>query len=776
MLLPGCMTTRFLQNDEHLLGKQQIKGTQKVSKQVLAQYCQQQPNRKWLGVPFLLWMYQTGQCFFDEAVIQEHIAQIEAKFETEIAAAADNECRVQRLQQKRDKKLNKRKKILQEGNLLMRYGEPPVIYDPQQSVATEHRLLDYLHTKGYFKAQVSSSVKLCDQKATMIYQIEENKPYMLGVLRLNTSDKAIEKLLQDHRPQSLLKRGDCYDQEVLYQERERIDDLLSNHGYFSFEKRYIRFDVDNTAVDNAVIVETVIDTPIDSQAHPVFHIDQVVWDVGVTQAEEVIQEQGTCDNGIIFKNLQHQFKSSVLANKLSLHPKQLYRKKDQIETYRRLSRLDMFKNIHIDIAHDVLDNSKLVSHIHTTPADRFQLVNELGLQVSRSHWLPKPFYELSLKGRNLCKRLEIWELVNQVGVEGVVAATTKKDFASSQAYGVGLMLACSWQQFLLPLTPKTHNYLERLDPMTKISLGYKFTRHPDYTQDTFTSFVRYDWKGQGRGAYEFTPLRIDLTNTRRIEDAFQSHLKALQLYKTFEPSWLTLLSFRSTFCTQPVYDTDSSYVLDFFCESGGTLQNFIDLRKVMPQLTHYQYIKLDIGYSQRIPIRLGTVFAYCIKTGIGYAYGREKVLPYSRYYFLGYSNCMRAWLPQSLGPGSYSPPQEAGAKRSLEQLGDFLLQGSVELRQQLVGFLEGALFVDAGNIWALHDNVRQGGEFSGQNFYKEIAVGTGVGFRFNFKFFVLRLDAGLKLYDPARPSGERFVGDQLFMNKPVFSLGIDYPF
>jgi outer membrane protein assembly factor BamA len=196
----------------------------------------------------------------------------------------------------------------------------------------------------------------------------------------------------------------------------------------------------------------------------------------------------------------------------------------------------------------------------------------------------------------------------------------------------------------------------------------------------------------------------------------------------------------------------------------------------MPQLTHYQYIKLDMGYSQHIPIRPGTVFAYCVKTGIGYAYGREKVLPYSRYYFLGSSNGMRAWHPHSLGPGSYSPPKEADAKQSLEQLGEFLLQGSVELRQQLVGALEGALFVDAGNIWTLRDAMRQEGKFRCQNFYKEIAVGTGVGLRFNFKLLVLRLDAGLKLYDPARPSGKRFVGDQLFSNKPVLSLGIDYPF
>ena len=765
------MTTRFLQSDEHLLGKQQIKGTQKVSKQALAQYCQQQPNRKWLGVPFLLWMYQTGQCVFDEAAIRERIAQIEAKFETEIAAVAGDAYKVQRLQQRRDKKRNKQKKILQEGNVLMRYGEPPAIYDSQQSIAIEQRLLAYLYTKGYFKAQVNSEVKLRDQKATVTYQIEENQPYVLGELRLNTSDKAIEKLLQDHQQQSLLKKGDQYNQEVLYQERERIDKLLSNHGYFSFNRQYIRFEVDTSAAADAVAIETMIDMPAASQAHPVFEIDRVEWDVDADQSEEAKQEHDTHHNGVTFKHLKRQFRPSVLASKIALRPLQLYRKQDLIGTQRCLSRLDIFKYIYI--TYDIADSNKLVPCIHTLPAERFQLSNEVGLQVVP--WSPKPFYKLSLKGRNLLSRLEIWELATQVGVEDVAATTIKKGFAGSQTYGVDVSI--SWPQFLLPLKATTHAHLEQLRPMTKLSLAYGFARHPDYTQDILTSFMRYDWKDQGRGAYEFTPLRVELTNTRRIEGPFKERLKALQRDKTFEPSWVGLLSFKGSFREKPVSDTDPSHsLLEFFFESGGALQNFIDLRKIMPKLAHYQYIKLDIGYGQRVPIRPSTVFAYRINTGIAYAYGKEKVLPHSRCYLIGSSNGMRAWHPRSLGPGSYSPPKEADAKQSLEQPGELLLQGSVELRQQLVGFVEGALFVDAGNIWTLRDHVRQGGKFRFQNFHKEIAVGTGVGLRLNFKLLVLRLDAGLKLYDPARPSGKCFVGNQLFANQPVFSLAIDYPF
>lgn len=765
------MTTRFLRSDEHLLVKQQIKGTQRLSKQALAPYCQQQPNRKWLGVPFLLWVYQTGQRVFDEAAIRERTAQIEAKLETEIAAVVGDACKVQRLRRRQDKKRNKQKKILQEGNVLMRYGEPPVIYDPQQGVATEQRLLAYLYTKGYFKAQVNSEVKRYDQKAIITYQIEENQPYVLGKLRLNTSDKAIERLLQNHQQQSLLKEGDQYDQEALYQERERIDELLSNHGYFSFNRQYIRFDVDTSAADGAVVVETVIDMPAASQAHPVFEIDRVEWDVDADQSEEAKQGHDTHHNGVTFKHLKRQFRPSVLASKLALHPPQLYRKQDLIGTQQRLSRLDLFK--HIYITYDIVDSNKLVPCIHTIPTERFQLSNELGIQVGP--WSPKPFYKLSLKGRNLFRRLEILELATQVGVEDVAATTIKKGFAGNQTYGVDVSI--SWPQFLLPLKATTHAHLEQLRPMTKLSLAYGFTRHPEYTQDILTSFMRYDWKDQGRGTYEFTPLRIELTNTRRIEDQFKEQLKALQRYKTFEPSWASLLSFKGSFREKPVSDSDPPHsLLDFFFESGGTLQNFIDLRKIMPKLAHYQYIKFDISYGQRVPIRSGTVFAYRINTGIAYAYGKEKVLPYSRYYFIGSSNGMRAWLPRSLGPGNYSAPGKIDDIQMMGQFGELLLQGSVELRQQLVGFVEGALFVDAGNIWTLHDHVRQGGKFRFQNFYKEIAVGTGVGLRLNFKLLVLRLDAGLKLYDPARPSGKCFVGNQIFANKPVFSLGIDYPF
>ena len=462
----------------------------------------------------------------------------------------------------------------------------------------------------------------------------------------------------------------------------------------------------------------------------------------------------------------------MLANKLPLRPPQLYSKQDLLATQQLLAKLGMFKYVHITCKE--ADNGSLVPHIYTAPVDRFQLVNEMGLQGN--HWFSRPFYKISLESRNLLGRLETFTLAAQVGIDGVAGAIDAKSLTSNQAFGIDLSLL--WPQFLLPLKHTTRAHLERLHPSTKLSVGYKFTQRPDYTQGTFRGFIGYNWQDQGYGAYELIPLWIDLMDTQRMSKQFKQRLDDLQaqgsnLYRVFQPSWVSLFSFGSTFRTQPGAPTALSYsLLALFFESGGALQNFIDLRKIMPRLEYYQYVKFNFSYSQHLPIRSGTVFAYRINTGIANPYGAYKLLPYDRYYFVGGSSDMRAWLPRSLGPGTYRLPKSANDKHHPEQPGECLLQGSLELRQQLVGFLEGAVFVDAGNIWTLREDGRLGGKFSFQDFYKAIAVGTGIGVRFNFGVLILRLDMGLKLYDPARPPGARLG----LPGQAVFNLGLGYPF
>jgi outer membrane protein insertion porin family len=206
-----------------------------------------------------------------------------------------------------------------------------------------------------------------------------------------------------------------------------------------------------------------------------------------------------------------------------------------------------------------------------------------------------------------------------------------------------------------------------------------------------------------------------------------------------------------------------------------------------------------------------TTVAYRVDGGVAYSYAKERSLPYEKFFFAGGSNSIRSWRPRRLGQGSFKPrtSEEVGKDPvkngyfdySYEQPSEILLEASVEFRRKIFGFVEGAIFLDAGNVWTFQPrkNIVDGVEvpngnsqFKFNQFYKEIAVGTGFGLRFDFSFLILRFDIGMKMYDPARDKGERFVlRDARFWNpyatknengytnykEPViYNVGIGYPF
>lgn len=771
--LQACSGTRYLQANEYLLARQHIQGNKKVKRSALTPYYQQQSNRTWLAMPVRLWIHEFGKKSYDTTTVKTKIQHIEDTYAPKLAAAADSPRKLKRLQQHKAQKLAAKKRILEEGNWWMRWGEPPVIYNPQQKDLTENNLLRYLHTKGYFDAQVSSKVKLRHKRAYITYQIKENKPYLIRKIQLNTADTAIQQLLEPYEQQSLMQQGQNYDQDVLTHERERIQELLLNQGYFGFSKQYISFNIDTTGDDRTVAVETVVALPTGSKAHRTYPIDSVVWVVAPKQPVQAPTTISTYQ-GITFKAPHKSLNPKVIASKIPLTPSQLYSAQAIIETRKRLARLDMFRYIHI--THDTTAIGNLITYIHTAPTSSFQLANELGIQVSQDAPIPQPSYELSLKSRNLFKQLEILKLGVQISLEEVTASTGKKTFYNSQTYDASLELTLP--QFLLPLRTPTYMRLDTYQPATKATLGGSFTSRPDYTRSSGKASLSYDWKSLRNASYTLTPLRIEIIDSN-VSEQFKEELekrkaKGDNLYRTYQPSFVSSLSFQTTIRSHQVAGTAQprSYV-SLHLESGGALQNLLDFRKLISKkLMYYKYWQFDVTYSQCIPLRPSTILAYQMTTGLAYPYDEYSVLPPDKNYFAGGSSGIRAWSSRSLGPGSY----DASTAGTTQQPGELTLQGSVELRQPLVGLLESALFVDLGNVWMIHKTDRIGADFSFKRFYKEIAVGAGIGLRLNFNFLVLRLDVGLKLYDPAKPLGARLFPAGTWKELTTLNLGLGYPF
>ena len=223
----------------------------------------------------------------------------------------------------------------------------------------------------------------------------------------------------------------------------------------------------------------------------------------------------------------------------------------------------------------------------------------------------------------------------------------------------------------------------------------------------------------------------------------------------------------------------------------------------------FKYLKLDTDFRQYVDLPGETTLAYRFHAGLAVPYGDDSLaLPYEKYFFVGGSNSIRAWFPRRLGPGS-APPQDTDDdgyyEYRIEQPGEVLLETSVELRGNLFGFVNGAVFVDAGNVWRLEelprdqetDALRPGATFDPGKFWEQLAVGSGVGLRFDFSFLILRFDYGIKIFDPARQvtrtvvndmgesvetqePGRRWIGQQFSVWKEIangrLNVGIGYPF
>jgi len=231
---------------------------------------------------------------------------------------------------------------------------------------------------------------------------------------------------------------------------------------------------------------------------------------------------------------------------------------------------------------------------------------------------------------------------------------------------------------------------------------------------------------------------------------------------------------------------ESSSFLRYNIESGGTFLNFVGSENLSSKsLEFYQYLKFNIDFRRYNPLTSNTVFSFRVNMGLAVPYGENNILPYEKYFFAGGSNGIRAWRPRRLGPGSYTPLDENGLYTdNFEQQGEILLESSLEFRHDILGFFDGAVFIDLGNIWTLrNDQSRVGAQFELNRFFNEIAIGAGYGIRFDFSFLLLRFDAGFKIHDPARSKGSRFVFTKGFNNDTfqasdnlVFNIGIGYPF
>lgn len=813
LLLNGCVGTKYLKGDEKLLYKQQIEVPKYFDQTGLRDIYVQKANRRLLGLPIntLSWMYYFGLRRFE----RDHSWLIhskndfirkrekkEKKFDEKIAEAKTDRKKANLLFRKQQK-IDAINYKIENGNLPMQWGERVSVYDSNAVHETIEKITSLAFNRGYFEAKTTTEISENKKRVSVVYNLLPGIPFTYDTIFYRVPDSAMMKILRSADRQAKTRIGDRYDQKTLSDERDRVEILFKDHGYYDFSKQYIDYQVDTTyGHKHTIALQLSISDPANRDYHKTFRIDSITFRTDAGILDRAGKRKSVMYKGIKYNYLVDEYSKRILTQRVFLKGDSLYSRDNTVATQRQLANLDIFKFVNIN--YDT-SGGKFIANIFASALDRYSWTNEAGVTVTQG--FPGPYYSLSLKRRNIFKGLEIFELNGRYGFEGVAGATDFSGIYKSTEATANISV--TFPQFLLPLGKKA-DHLGQFNPKTKLLVGYTYTDRPEYQRSNVTFNNTYTWENKRTTLYSFT-----LTNFQVIEStldpAFDQLLTDLQnqqgnnLKNSFKPSLVSSMIFSMTW--NPLNygnNQTSSHFLRIQAESGGTLFNlYTPYFAIDRGLEIYKYLRLGVDFRRNRVVDKNTSIAFRINSGVAYAYGGTQSLPYEKYFFAGGSNSVRAWRPRRLGLGSAPPPLSTNPASEgifdyrYERPGEILLEASVEWRKKLFGFVNGAIFIDAGNVWSFSQTTPNPTEpttapWAGQgntkfffdSFYKEIAVGTGAGLRFDFSFLVLRVDVGIKVWDPARPVGDRWVLGNFRFTGPydsdrepiIYNIGIGYPF
>ncbi len=750
MILTSCVPTKYLKDDEYLLNRYKIEdGGSEIPSEEYRNYIKQKPNKKILGWKFWLNLYNLSS-------------------ETSTNG------------------LNRWLKSI---------GEPPVVYSEDLRENTSQQLELFLFNKGYFNALVSDTTLFHNRKAKVIYNIKPGQPYFIRNLDYFFEDASLSKyIMTDSIPQAL-KVGDQYDVGKFQEENVRIEELLLNKGYFNFTRDFVYYEVDSALESHQVDITLGIKNyPVKDYrgniirtTHPAYTLRNVYMKTdsdlsGLSGNLGSISYDTTCyDNIFVINEPGIRIKHGLITQKNYILPGELYNSRRVQQTYRNLTALSAFRLVDINFTEVDPVSHKLDCEIKMMPAVLQAFTG--GIEGTTSGGNIGAAGNLNYQHRNLFGGSEKFDLTFLGAIETLPdnPETPEEEFGTMQELGVETKL--NLPQFLLPF--KTDQFIRKFNPQTNINFAYNYQRRPDYTRSTFRGSFGYQWRGNRYLNHSVYPIDISLINTPYIAPDFEQWLAGTYLYYSYLPHFITDQRYRLVYTNQKINKTSDFQYLRFGIETAGNLMYGIyqilgnpDKDSVFKLfgLDYAQYFRTELDFRHYDYRGDGVSFVYRGFFGVAIPYLNSNAIPFEKQFFGGGANSIRAWRVKDLGPGSFKGDT---ISKYPNQTADLKIEANVEFRFKLFWKLEGAAFVDIGNIWSLSkEDDREGALFSFNSFIKEFAVGTGLGLRFDFSFFIFRIDLGIPMVDPSYPEGHRWVPAQtdLKWNDLGYNFAIGYPF
>ncbi len=764
LIMMGCSSTRHVPQGKYLLDEVKIKlndSTGLLNEQQLMTYVRNQPNHKMLwATKFRLGIYNMS--------------------------GADS-----------TKWWNR---------WIRNLGEAPAIYEPAGTLSDAEQLRKAMINAGFLNAEVKvdSAPNRKKRKMSVEYELNPGKPHLIRNIEYKFANDTLRQLVMKDSARFVIRPGDPLDLSLLETQRDLVTTRLRNHGYYAFGKEFIIFNADTTAGSTDVdltmtlnpayptgTANTIIDTHREYIIRNIYFLMDYnpgeTTDITSYQAVDTVRYK---DIDILYGNKRY-LRPGVLYENCFITKGAPYRLRDVNNTYAALGRLGILKFINIRCipAGNVGDLGFLDAYILLTPGKSQSFSAEV--EGTNSEGDLGVAVGLTYSHRNLAKGSETMSVKLRGAYESL--SGNLGGFIHDRYLELGGEMAINFPKFKAPFLRES--FKRRIKASTEFNISMNYQERPEYTRIISTAGWSYKWSERfNRNRHTFTPIDINYVYLPESTNNFLDEIAPDNplLRYSYEDHFIVRMGY-SFYHTNKRPDTPWSrslqrdiYTVRVNAEVAGNLlfllssifnhrSNFHEQPYKVFGIHYSQYAKVDGDFTYLRIFDTRNSLACHFGGGIGVPYGNSSILPFEKRFYGGGANGVRGWDVRTLGPGRF--PGSNSVSDFINQCGDIRLDMSVEYRAKLFWIVEGALFIDAGNIWTIHNYENQpGGMFKFKTFYKELAAAYGAGIRLDFNYFLLRFDMGMKAHNPAMGAEPWPLIHPKWGRDHSFHFSIGYPF
>ena len=685
---------------------------------------------------------------------------------------------------------------------IKRVGTPPVIYDSALTVASADQLHMALSNRGFMNNVVTYQVEAdsAKRKARVNYDITLGEPYYIRSIDYDIPDEDLRDIILADTARFTVREGDLLNYNRLDEWRQNITENLRNHGYYAFNKEYITFMADTAAGSKAVDLTLNSRDPYRNDhmpyytEHEPFYVRDVVY---VTDYDPVEMHDAfwgadtvTLSSGIkIIEGPDRYLRHNVLDECNHIEPGQLYNAEAITRTYRALGRLNILKQINIDVRPlGEVDGVLMVDAYVLLSPDKSQTVS-VSLEGTNSEGDLGFGVGLDYEHRNIFKGAEVLSAKAKVSYESISGNLSGLINNNYSEYSTELGL--TFPKFMFPFLKRS--FKRKIQASTAFTVNFDYQARPEYTRIIAGGSWRYQWTERSRRmAHTLTLVDVSVISVPKYNEEFFERITNPLLFYSYQDHLIMRMGYnfyrtnkaemnvlqmgrfqRDVFTIRANAETAGNLLYGLSHLSGQKADADGSYKAL--GIRYSQYFKADADYSFTHYFDNRQSVAFHVGAGVAVPYGNSDVLPFEKRFYSGGANSVRGWGVRTLGPGSYD--SNNNLSKFIYQCGDIRFDVNLEYRAKLFWVVELGLFLDAGNIWTIKNYEDQpGGVFKFNKFYEQIAAAYGAGIRLDFKYFLVRVDMGMKAHNPASGQEHWPLLHPSFKRDSEFHFSVGYPF